>query len=62
MRHLISSGYYVCGTVEGQVYLGADVDDGAVGSGEDSGVAGLPRAPLGTVVVLPEGALRKGKG
>ena len=42
--------------------LGADVDDGAVGSWEDSGVAGLPRAPLGTVVVLPEGALRKGKG
>ena len=40
------------------VYRGSDVDDVAVDPGEEGVVARLPRAPLGTVVVLPEVALK----
>ena len=40
-------------------YLGSDVDDVALDPGEEGVVARLPRAPLGTVVVLPEVALEE---
>ena len=41
------------------LYLGPDVDDVAVDPGEEGVVARLPRAPLGTVVVLPKVALEE---
>ena len=41
-------------------HLRADVDDFAIDGWEEGAVAGLPRAPLGPVLILPEVALQTG--